>query len=443
MSKRVGRDAGLSPRRGPSLLPRAKSIVKFDSVRNDEPPSAEDLVTVGGRIMAKKTVRDIDVRGKRVLVRVDFNVPVKDGVIADDRRIREALPTIEYLLREGARVILVSHLGRPKAPFAPEFSLAPVRARLEELLGRPVKLAPDVVGPEVERMAEELRPGEVLLLENVRYYPEETKNDPDFAARLARLADVYVNDAFGTAHRAHASTEGVARLLPSVSGFLLAREVEVLRRVLEQPERPFVAILGGAKIADKIGVIENLLGRVDALLVGGGIANTFLVARGYEVGLSLYEPDGVDVARRLLCDAEALGVDLLLPVDAVVAAEISETAETQVVPVEEVPADGRIGDIGPRTRELYRERLRGARTIVWNGPMGVFELSPFAEGTIAVARAVAESGAYSVIGGGDSLAAVKLAGVEDKVSHLSTGGGATLEFLEGKELPGIAVLPDA
>ncbi|MBE3550305.1 MAG: phosphoglycerate kinase [Brockia lithotrophica] len=393
--------------------------------------------------MAKKTVRDIDVRGKRVLVRVDFNVPVKDGVIADDRRIREALPTIEYLLREGARVILVSHLGRPKAPFAPEFSLAPVRARLEELLGRPVKLAPDVVGPEVERMAEELRPGEVLLLENVRYYPEETKNDPDFAARLARLADVYVNDAFGTAHRAHASTEGVARLLPSVSGFLLAREVEVLRRVLEQPERPFVAILGGAKIADKIGVIENLLGRVDALLVGGGIANTFLVARGYEVGLSLYEPDGVDVARRLLCDAEALGVDLLLPVDAVVAAEISETAETQVVPVEEVPADGRIGDIGPRTRELYRERLRGARTIVWNGPMGVFELSPFAEGTIAVARAVAESGAYSVIGGGDSLAAVKLAGVEDKVSHLSTGGGATLEFLEGKELPGIAVLPDA
>ncbi|MBT9252574.1 MAG: phosphoglycerate kinase [Brockia lithotrophica] len=393
--------------------------------------------------MAKKTVRDIDVRGKRVLVRVDFNVPVKDGVITDDRRIREALPTIEYLLREGARVILVSHLGRPKAPFAPEFSLAPVRARLEELLGRPVKLAPDVVGPEVERMAEELRPGEVLLLENVRYYPEETKNDPDFAARLARLADVYVNDAFGTAHRAHASTEGVARLLPSVSGFLLAREVEVLRRVLEQPERPFVAILGGAKIADKIGVIENLLKRVDALLVGGGIANTFLVARGYEVGLSLYEPDGVDVARRLLRDAEARGVDLLLPVDAVVAAEISETAETQVVPVEAVPADGRIGDIGPRTRELYRERLRGARTIVWNGPMGVFELPPFAEGTIAVARAVAGSGAYSVIGGGDSLAAVKLAGVEDKVSHLSTGGGATLEFLEGKELPGIAVLPDA
>lgn len=281
-------------------------------------------------------------------------------------------------------------------------------------------------------MAEELRPGEVLLLENVRYYPEETKNDPDFAARLARLADVYVNDAFGTAHRAHASTEGVARLLPSVSGFLLAREVEVLRRVLEQPERPFVAILGGAKIADKIGVIENLLGRVDALLVGGGIANTFLVARGYEVGLSLYEPDGVDVARRLLCDAEALGVDLLLPVDAVVAAEISETAETQVVPVEEVPADGRIGDIGPRTRELYRERLRGARTIVWNGPMGVFELSPFAEGTIAVARAVAESGAYSVIGGGDSLAAVKLAGVEDKVSHLSTGGGRRSNFSKAR-----------
>jgi len=393
--------------------------------------------------MAKKTVRDIDVRGKRVLVRVDFNVPIKDGVITDDRRIREALPTIEYLLGEGARVILVSHLGRPKPPFAPEFSLAPVRARLEELLGRPVKLAPDVVGPEVERMAEELRPGEVLLLENVRYYPEETKNDPDFAARLARLADVYVNDAFGTAHRAHASTEGVARLLPSVSGFLLAREVEVLRRVLEQPERPFVAILGGAKIADKIGVIENLLRRVDALLVGGGIANTFLVARGYEVGRSLYEPEGVEVARRLLNEAEARGVDLLLPVDAVVATEISETAETQVVPVDVVPADGRIGDIGPRTRELYRERLKGARTIVWNGPMGVFELPPFAEGTIAIARAVAESGAYSVVGGGDSLAAVKLAGVEDKVSHLSTGGGATLEFLEGKELPGIAVLPDA
>ncbi|RKQ85446.1 phosphoglycerate kinase [Brockia lithotrophica] len=393
--------------------------------------------------MAKKTVRDIDVRGKRVLVRVDFNVPIKDGAITDDRRIREALPTIEYLLGEGARVILVSHLGRPKAPFAPEFSLAPVRARLEELLGRPVKLAPDVVGPEVERMAEELRPGEVLLLENVRYYPEETKNDPDFAARLARLADVYVNDAFGTAHRAHASTEGVARLLPSVSGFLLAREVEVLRHVLEQPEHPFVAILGGAKIADKIGVIENLLKRVDALLVGGGIANTFLVARGYEVGQSLYEPEGVEVARRLLHEAEARGVDLLLPVDAVVATEISETAETQVVPVDAVPADGRIGDIGPRTRELYRERLQGARTIVWNGPMGVFELPPFAEGTIAVARAVAESGAYSVVGGGDSLAAVKLAGVEDKVSHLSTGGGATLEFLEGKELPGIAVLPDA
>jgi len=392
--------------------------------------------------MAKKTVREIDVRGKRVLVRVDFNVPLKDGVITDDRRIREALPTIEYLLREGACVILVSHLGRPKTPFAPEFSLAPVRDRLEELLGRPVKLAPDVVGPEVEHLAEGLRPGEVLLLENVRYYPEETKNDPSFAARLARLADVYVNDAFGTAHRAHASTEGVAHLLPSASGFLLAHEVEVLKRVLEQPERPFVAILGGAKIADKIGVIDSFLRRVDALLVGGGIANTFLVARGYEVGKSLYEPDGVEVARRLLRDAEARGVDLLLPVDAVVAAEISATAETQVVSIEKVPTDGRIGDIGPRTRELYSEKIQGARTIVWNGPMGVFELPPFAEGTIAIARAVAESGAYSVIGGGDSLAAVKLAGVEDKVSHLSTGGGATLEFLEGKELPGIAVLPD-
>jgi phosphoglycerate kinase len=389
--------------------------------------------------MRKQSVRDVDVQGKRVLVRVDFNVPLADGWVADDTRIRAALPTIRYLLDHDARVILCSHLGRPKGVVRPELSLAPVARRLEELLGRPVRHLNDCVGSEVEAAVEAMQPDHVVLLENLRFHPEETANDPDFAAALARLADLFVNDAFGTAHRAHASTVGVAQHLPAVAGFLMERELEFLGRALESPEHPFVAILGGAKISDKIGVVENLLGRVDALLVGGGMANTFLKAQGHLVGDSLVEDEKLDEAQNLLARG---GDKLVLPVDVRIADDFRADARPQVVAVDAVPDGWRIMDIGPGTVELFKDRLAGARTVVWNGPMGVFEFPPFAEGTMALARALAELDAMTIIGGGDSAAAVRQAGVADRMTHVSTGGGASLEFLEGRTLPGVAALLD-
>lgn len=391
--------------------------------------------------MRKKTIRDVDVQGKHVLVRVDFNVPLAEGKVADDRRIRAALPTIQYLLDHGAVVILMSHLGRPRGKVVPELRMDPVAERLSELLGRPVKKLNDCVGPEVEAAVKAMKPGEVILLENTRFHPEERKNDPEFARKLASLADLFVNDAFGTAHRAHASTVGVARYLPAVAGFLMERELRFLGRALENPERPFVALLGGAKISDKIGVIRNLLSRVDTLLIGGGMANTFFKAQGYEVGDSLVEEDAVDTARTLLAEA---GDKLVLPVDVVIAEEISPDAEPRVMKVGNVPSGWRILDIGPETVELFKGKLRDARTVVWNGPMGVFEVEPFAKATFAIAQALAElEGATVIVGGGDSAAAVEKAGVADRITHVSTGGGASLEFLEGKELPGVAVLEDA
>ena len=389
--------------------------------------------------MNKKTVRDIDVRGKRVLVRVDFNVPLEEGRVSDDTRIRAELPTIQYLLDKQAKVILASHLGRPKGKVDPTFSLRPVAARLSELLGQPVQLAPDCVGSAVERIVAELQPGQTLLLENLRFHPEEEKNDSGFAAKLAALADIFVNDAFGTAHRAHASTEGVARYLPAVAGFLMQRELDFLGRALTAPEHPFVAILGGAKVSDKIGVINNLLGKVDRLLIGGGMANTFLKAQGYEVGSSLVENQAMDIARSLL---ERAGGKLLLPVDVVVADAFDANASSKLVPASQVPEGWRILDIGPQTVRDYREALADARTVVWNGPMGVFEFAKFAKGTIAIAQALAELNATTIIGGGDSAAAVEAADVADKITHISTGGGASLEFLEGQELPGVAALLD-
>ncbi|HEY63977.1 MAG TPA: phosphoglycerate kinase [Caldilineae bacterium] len=390
--------------------------------------------------MNKKTVRDIDVRGKRVLVRVDFNVPLADGKVTDDTRIRAALPTIQYLIDQGAKVILMSHLGRPKGQVKPELSLKPVAEHLSQLLGKPVKMAPDCVGPEVEAMAAELQPGDVLLLENTRFHPEERKNDPAFAQQLAKLGDIYVNDAFGSAHRAHASTEGVAHYLPAVAGFLMEKELNFLGKALEAPERPFIAILGGAKISDKIGVIQNLLGKVDALLIGGGMANTFLQAQGYDMAESLVEEDSLDTAKQLLQEGEG---KIVLPVDLVVADAFDANANRKVVPVDEVPAGWRALDIGPATIAHFTNRLSGAKTVVWNGPMGVFEFPAFAEGTFAIARALAElEDAVTIIGGGDSVAAVKQSGVADKITHISTGGGASLEFLEGKTLPGVAVLQD-
>lgn len=390
--------------------------------------------------MNKQTVRDIDVSGKRVLARVDFNVPLENGRVTDDRRIRESLPTIRYLLDHGARLILASHLGRPKAGPDPKFSLKPVADKLSELLGKPVKLASDVVGPTVEAEVNALKPGEVLLLENVRFYKEEEKNDPAFAQKLAALADAYVNDAFGSAHRAHASTEGVAHYLPAVAGFLMEKELNYLGKALANPEHPFVAILGGAKISDKIAVIENLLRLVDKLLIGGGMANTFAQAKGYPVGQSLVEADKVDLARELIGRA---GGKLVFPVDWVVADKFDANADSQVVDVASVPTGWRILDIGPRSIDLFEQQLSGAKTVVWNGPLGVFEFPKFAEGTIEIARRLAGlQGATVIIGGGDSAAAVEQAGVADKITHISTGGGASLEFLEGKQLPGVAALRD-
>jgi len=389
--------------------------------------------------MNKKTVKDINVTGKRVLVRVDFNVPLAEGKVADDTRLRAALPTIQYLLDQGAKVILMSHLGRPKGKVVEELRMDPVAERLSELLGRPVRKLDDCVGDEVKAAVAEMRPGDVILLENTRFHPEERKNDPDFAKKLAELADVFVNDAFGTAHRAHASTVGVAQYLPAVAGLLMEKELNFLGKALESPERPFVALLGGAKISDKIGVIENLLTRVDALLIGGGMANTFLKAQGYEVGQSLVEDESLGVAKELL---ERAGEKLALPVDAVVADRFAADAASKAVPVDEVPPDWRILDIGPRTVELFKEKLAEARTVVWNGPLGVFEFPKFAAGTEAIARFLADLEATTIIGGGDVVAAVRRAGVADRITHVSTGGGAALEFLEGKELPGVAALLD-
>jgi phosphoglycerate kinase len=387
----------------------------------------------------KKTVRDVPVRGKRVLVRVDFNVPLENGEVADDTRILAALPTISYLLEHGAAVILMSHLGRPKGQVRDELRLDPVARRLSELLHRDVTKLDDCVGPEVETAAAQLQPGQVLLLENLRFHPEEKSNDQGFAQKLASLADLYVDDAFGTAHRAHASIAGVPNYLPAVAGFLMEKELEMLGKALADPPRPFVAILGGAKISGKIGVIRSLLTRVDLLLLGGGMANTFLKAQGHEVGESLVEDDSLEVAREILEDA---GERLVLPVDVVVADAFSADAKAQTVSVDQVPPDWRILDIGPRTVGLYEEKLASARTVVWNGPMGVFEFPRFAAGTMALATSLASTQATTIVGGGDSVAALQQAGLADKMTHVSTGGGASLEFLEGKTLPGVAALED-
>lgn len=389
--------------------------------------------------MNKKTVKDIDIKGKRVLMRVDFNVPMQDGKVTDDKRIRASLPTIKYVLDQGASLILMSHLGRPKGTPNPAFSLKPASETLADLLGRPVQMAPDCIGTEVERLAKALKPGEVLLLENTRFHAGEEKNDPELAKAMAVLGDVYVNDAFGSAHRAHASTEGVAHILPAVSGFLMEKELEYLGRATANPDHPYIAILGGAKISDKIAVVENLLKRCDKLIVGGGMANTFLAAKGFNMQDSLVEEGSVETARAIVSKA---GEKLLLPVDAVVADKFEAEAASQTVDVDKVPAGWRIMDIGPKSVEAFKQALMGARLIVWNGPMGVFEMPKFAEGTFAIARLLAESGATTVIGGGDSASAVKKAGVAKQMTHVSTGGGASLEFLEGKELPGVAALQD-
>lgn len=389
--------------------------------------------------LSKKTVEDIDVSGKRVLVRCDFNVPLEGGSITDNRRITEALPTIKYLLERKAAVILASHLGRPKNGPAPEFSLAPVAARLSELLGKTVRLLPDCVGAQVSAACSALQPGDVILLENVRFHPEEEKNDPAFARELASLADVYVNDAFGTAHRAHASTEGVAHILPGVAGFLIGKELRYLGQALGDPERPFIAIMGGAKVKDKIEVIENLLPQVDKLLLGGGMIFTFYKAQGKEIGKSLLDEGSLEYAERLLANNPG---KIVLPTDVVISPELKADASTQVVSVEAIPADQLGADIGPSTTAHYGELIKDAKLVIWNGPMGVFEMEPFAAGTRGVAAALAESGATTIVGGGDSAAAVEKFGFADDMTHVSTGGGASLEFLEGKELPGIAALQD-
>jgi len=390
----------------------------------------------------KKTIEDIQVGGKRVLVRCDFNVPLKDGVITNDKRIVAALPTIRYLIKQGARVILCSHLGRPGGEVNPAFSLAPVAARLSQLLGQEVAFASDVIGPDAKAKAAALQDGQVLLIENVRFHKEETKNEPGFAGELASLAEIFVNDAFGTAHRAHASTTGVADYLPAVCGYLIQKEIGFMGGALENPKRPFVAILGGAKVSDKIGVITNLLTKVDTLIIGGGMAYTFFKAQGFSIGGSLCEDDKVEAAGKMLKEAEAKGVRFLLPVDNRIGDKFDAGCNDQVVDSNDIP-DGWMGmDIGPRTEALFVGALKGAGTVIWNGPMGVFEMDKFAGGTCAIAKAVADSGAVSIIGGGDSVAAVTKLGFSDKMSHISTGGGASLEFLEGLELPGIACLQE-
>lgn len=392
----------------------------------------------------KKTIEDIDVKGKKVLARCDFNVPLKDGEITNDKRIVAALPTIKYLMENGAKVILCSHLGRPKGEYKPEFSLAPVAAKLSEYLGTEVKLAEDheVVGENAKAIADALKDGEVMLLENVRYRKEETKNEENFSKELASLADIFVNDAFGTAHRAHCSTTGVAAYLPAVCGYLIQKEIKFMGGALSEPQRPLVAILGGAKVSDKIGVISNLIDKCDTIIIGGGMAYTFMKYLGHSIGTSLLEEDWVEKAGQMMADAKAKGVNFLIPVDNKVGREYDENTEAQIVHSDEIP-DGWMGlDIGPESQKIFCDAIKGAGTVIWNGPMGVSEWDNFAAGTIAVANAVAESGATSIIGGGDSVAAVVKLGFADKMSHISTGGGASLEFLEGKELPGIAALQD-
>lgn len=392
----------------------------------------------------KKTIEDIDVKGKRVLARCDFNVPLKDGEITNDKRIVAALPTIKYLMENSAKVILCSHLGRPKGEYKPEFSLAPVAKKLSEYLGVEVKLAEDetVVGENAKAIAAELNDGEVMLLENVRYRKEETKNEENFSKELASLADIFVNDAFGTAHRAHCSTTGVASYLPAVCGYLIQKEIKFMGGALADPKRPLVAILGGAKVSDKIGVISNLIEKCDTIIIGGGMAYTFMKYLGHSIGDSLLEADWIEKAGEMMKSAEEKGVNFLIPVDNKVGKEYDENTEFMVVNSDEIP-DGWMGlDIGPKTEEIFADAIKGAGTVIWNGPMGVSEWDNFASGTITVAKAVAESGAISVIGGGDSVAAVTNLGFADKMSHISTGGGASLEFLEGKELPGICALAD-
>ena len=394
----------------------------------------------------KKSIEDIDVSGKRVLCRCDFNVPTKDGKITSDKRIVAAMPTIEYLVNHGAKVILCSHMGKPKGEYKPELSLKVVADRISELLGKPVTMASDVAGPDSQAKAAALKDGDVMLLENTRFEKGETKNDPELSKKLASLADIFVNDAFGTAHRAHSSTAGVADYLPAVCGFLVQKEVSIMGKALADPERPFVAILGGAKVSDKLNVINNLLEKVDTLIIGGGMAYTFLAAKGYSVGTSLLDSEKIDYCKDMMAKAEAKGVKLLLPIDTVVAASFPNPIDADIavetVSANAIPADKMGLDIGEKTRALFAEAVKSAKTVVWNGPKGVFENPTLAKGTIAVAQALADSSAVTIVGGGDSAAACEQLGFADKITHISTGGGASLEFLEGLELPGIACLQD-
>ena len=394
----------------------------------------------------KKSIEDIDVSGKRVLCRCDFNVPTKNGKITSDKRIVAAMPTIEYLVSHGAKVILCSHMGKPKGEWKPELSLKVVAERISELLGKEVIMAADVAGEDAKAKAAALKDGDVMLLENTRFMKGETKNDPELSKNLASMADIFVNDAFGTAHRAHSSTAGVADYLPAVSGFLVNKEVSIMGKALANPERPFVAILGGAKVSDKLNVINNLLEKVDTLIIGGGMAYTFLAAKGYSVGTSLLDSEKIDYCKEMMAKAEAKGVKLLLPIDTVVSASFPDPIDGEVsvetVPADAIPADKMGLDIGEKTRELFADAVKSAKTVVWNGPMGVFENPTLAKGTIAVAQALADSEAVTIVGGGDSAAACEQLGFADKITHISTGGGASLEFLEGLELPGIACLQD-
>ena len=397
--------------------------------------------------MTKKTVKDLDVKGKKVLVRVDFNVPLskeEKGKIADDARIKAAIPTIDYLSENGAKVILMSHLGRPKGEANPEFALKPVADYLENVYGDKFKFipSPEVVDEKVKEEVNQLEDGQIALLENTRYRSEETKNGEDFAKELASLADLYVNDAFGTSHRAHASNVGVASILPSAVGFLIEKEISVMGKALEAPDHPFVSILGGAKVSDKIGVIENLITKVDTILIGGGMAYTFLKAMGKEIGKSLLEEDKMDLSLELMEKAKSNGVEILLPVDVVIADKIEAGVETKIVDIDDIPEDMEALDIGPKTAKLFAEKIKDAKTVVWNGPMGVFEIKEFSNGTNEVAKALAESDAVTIVGGGDSALAIEMAGLKDQITHVSTGGGASLEFLEGKDLPGISAIED-
>jgi len=395
--------------------------------------------------MEKQTVRDFDPMGKRVLVRVDFNVPIEDGKVKDDSRVRAALPTIKYLLEHGAAVVLMSHLGRPKGKVVESARLRPVAQRLSALLGRPVPITGDPLGIGTRDAVARLKPGQLLMLENLRFHPEEEANDDEYAKTLASYGEVFVNDAFGTAHRAHASTVGVAKYLPAYAGLLMEREIEMLSSLLEKVKHPFAAVLGGAKVSDKIGVFNNLMDKVDSFLIGGGMANTFLVAKGNTVGKSLLERDSVDEARQIVEKAEKKGVDFILPTDVVVAKEVTRGAEHKIVPVNKIPNSWSAVDIGPQTTEAFKDALGSAKTVFWNGPLGVFEVPTFGDGTRAIARFLAgraEKGATVIVGGGDSVAALEELGLTDKMTHISTGGGASLEFLEGRELPGVAVLKD-